>query len=658
VLDVAVDDTTNLFDTDRADYAKPDYPTWNDDLPYRSTNACNQAPTDTFGELVPPTAGGGGTELSTAVMDPDGDWLLAFYPLAQDNTQYGCSRSYRVGGSDIADGTTPWEPLKEHVYGNYVPDGGQRELVVSGSGSWVDQQKLLRVWAPGAAHDAVFDGDGVNGYDLLVASDHLWWIPQEDTVAQEVGWNTTAGSYTWADLDNLPWVYAWGTGETHQVTVVREVSTCHGCDGSSDRVIAGLWDVAAAELHTDTPGRSAGDRDCHFEPLNVGKTSVDVWQDEDGGTKWQAWYAMRDQNDASDAGLKRVLILYDDDSGDYCWDAVEPGTRGAFFDGTPKSDLMCADVDPTNVWTACNSADPFQMHGDDQGVGTPWQIRAIAEDTALLVARDACLDPSCSTEAGGGLYVVSGKASTGLNYAKLDGYVDDGSNTCPESEYFDILGAVTVHPDSDPTGSGFMRLFVAGRAANSGRACGVREVTFTLGAEASAVWTFHDTDTGLPDGCVLQTGQIRGIEAAPSGRYVMAYGGRPDGNTLNGGVCALDLSTSPVTYEQAVRPASFGLEVYSVLPHPHIENMFFFGGIAANDCTTCSDEGLYALQHRYRPAIDDFVWASRLISGDDLENPRVTHLDWGHGPDPEEDPMSRIYLGTDGSGVWDTAVGW
>ncbi len=660
VLDIAVDDSTDLFDSDRADYAAPDDPTWNDfssgggPFPYRSTNACNQAPAGTFGELVPPTDGGGGTELSTVVIDPDGDWLLAFYPLAQDSRQYGCTRSFRAPASSVAEQATAWEPLKEHEYGDYTADAVQRRAEVSGSGSWVGDQRLLEVWAPGAAHDAVFDGDAANGFDLLVASDHLWWIPQEDSASSQPGWNTAVGA-PGMDMDEMPWVYSWGGEETHQVTVAREVANCWGCDGTSDRVIAGLWDVAAAELHTNSGIRDAGERDCHFESLQVGKTSVEVWQDPDGGGKWQAWYALRNQADDSDEAVKRTLVLYDDNSGTYCWDSVSDKGRTSFFGGTPASELMCPDEDATDLWMACNTTDPFQMDADNQSIGHIGRVRALSENMALVAAGPACLDDNCTSSGGEGLFLVSGSAGTGLTYDKIANYVDGSGGTCNEQTFFTSLADIAVHPDSDPTGSGSVRLFVAGRSTAASSSCGLREVNFTVGSEGSATWLDHHSAPGT---CQLDTNQVRGVATTPSGRWAVVFGGRPDGSAASGGACALDLSQSTPSFELAVDPAKVALELYALVPHPHVEDLFLMGGVADHTCGTCSDEGLYALQRRFRPTTGTYRWAARLISGDDLENPRITTVDWGYGPDPDSGPAARAFVGTDGSGVWDMAISW
>lgn len=202
-----------------------------------------------------------------------------------------------------------------------------------------------------------------------------------------------------------------------------------------------------------------------------------------------------------------------------------------------------------------------------------------------------------------------------------------------------------------------MRLFISSRGLNDSSVpdCGIREVEFTLGLEGSAVWSdveYHDPGTS----CDLAPIVTRGLTLSRDGNALLTYGGRSDGDTSDGGgICAIDL-TSYVA-EQAIDAADLAMYVRALYPHPHLENVYFVGGITSADCPGCSIPGLYGLERRYRPDTDTWTWKLDMLSGDDMEHPQVNTITWGSAGG-DDLTMTDLFVGTAGGGALDGLLTW
>jgi len=622
-------------------------------------NTCDQSHgSSTYGDLVRPLPTGRSSELSGIAIDPSGTWVMAFYPVGAARLSYGCTGLYRVAMADLGEGNTPWTPLQGHVPGSYVRDASQRAAMVDGGGSWQDDQALLEVWAPYSAQEALFVPRTGGGSDLAVGSMVMWWVPPEDPVAGELGWDSADDGVN--DLDDIPWVMGFDASGSFQTLTALAVASCQGCrdfvDASRDSVLGGVGDLGATRLWGRRPTsgetNAAGDIDCHYRSMATRGVSASFWQDPDGAVVDQAWLAMGNQSDLDDATGMRMLLYSEDGGGNWCWDGAGVGGRDRWFDGTNNEDLLCRDRG-SYVWPACDTKledlDPFNL--GDACVGSVGRVTPLADGKALLVASPST---SC-TGTSEGLWLVEDGGTTGLKYTRVTGYTDPGTGdtSCDEQTFF-ARGVVDVvaHPDSDPTGQ--VRVFLTGAApGGTDRRCGVREVTFTWdtsSSETAGTWSWIDVDPPTGE-CWLDEPHVRGAALSPDGELLFVHGGIHNlaTATWSGGICTVDL-TSSYSLEQALDPADLQLRIDALLPHPHVEGQVFFGGVVDDVCTVCDEPALWVLQRRYRPADDTWVWSHRRVSGDDLDHPQIRELDWGRvGAAASDLHLDLVYAATAGA---------
>lgn len=121
-----------------------------------------------------------------------------------------------------------------------------------------------------------------------------------------------------------------------------------------------------------------------------------------------------------------------------------------------------------------------------------------------------------------------------------------------------------------------------------------------------------------------------------------------------GGVCAIDTWSGNTMYE-AVGGDKLDIQIHAVMPHPHLDDTFYVGGIWASGATRAP--GLFALQRRYRPDTSPpvWAWAFRSITGDDLEHRKIMDIDWGTGASTS-DALQHLYLTAAGGGFWDATI--
>ncbi len=646
----------------------------------------------TYGELVAPRGTGEeGHELSSIAIDPAGSWLFAFYPLSDLAPQYGCVRTFRAEVGDVADGSTPWKPYQgwtlddvNYYVGATHPEARRAAVDVTGASAEYDafmvEEPLLEDWAGAGTHDATFAADGDGNFDLLLGGNFLWRALAEDTAASIYGWNTAQpASMSSTVLDSTEWELAWdGASQVFQDSIVNSIAACPGCDQSTGAVVdlviaAGVSDYKMAVMHgRNGPQREAADRPCEVHMLDSSGKDVSVWSDGAGGG--QAWMSLINQNDTDDSTWDRgMLFLPDIMTDEWCWDSYQVGTStygitsSNFINdwwATPTSlgadttyELVCQDSDIEartaatggEYWESCNPDPQYYTGMDNSDVGQVVGVNALADGEALLIAAPGMPDPGTGTTAGGeGLWLASFSATTGISYTEVPFSANAfGVGVCTESEFFAWESQVTLAFDPSSDASGTARGYLSSIHSD----CGVVEVEFDAADPTdSTTTTWTEVDLSL---CSLDTPLARGVAINRDGTWLFAYGG-PDtsagSGSADGGVCAVDLTGTYAT-QQVVDGDAVDIQIETFLAHPHIDDMFYFGGHAATG--TVDAAGVYALQRRYRPATADWNWAWRRLNGNDLEHKAVLDLAWGTGSGGPGTILRDLYVATSGGGAWD-----
>jgi hypothetical protein len=343
----------------------------------------------------------------------------------------------------------------------------------------------------------------------------------------------------------------------------------------------------------------------------------------------------------------------------------------------------------------------------DYEVGSPVQIAALDDHAAILLTKDACLNPStCTTSGGGGLWVVEAglfnpsDPSEGVNTitytpiafssTPIESF-DTSSpppNSCSlSSDYFSQLGSTTAQatfaldPTSDPAGE--IRIYV------SSRTCGAALITFYRGYESSADWTSFNlySDSAAVSGheaCVLPDNWLFGVQTNRDASIVLWHGGGGNAqNVTRTLVCATYPGTSGT--EMVVKPTSVNGKVKTMLAHPHVDDTWFFGtlngelddhdttydgtGAGEDGCdpTTgsisipCTPNAVFLLQRRYNPGAGRFDWYPRPLVQEDIAAPRIQDLAWGAGSGVSSSTslaMDHLYITTAGSGTYDALLSW
>ncbi len=581
------------------------------------------------------------------------------------------------------------------------------------------------VWThSGAMHDAVFWDDGSASYPLrlLLAAQYPWWIPQTDDLVQldggfalATGWDAEDGV---DDLDKINFFMSELGARTFQDGTFFDVATLPGGidDGAyeADLTYAAAGDISLFTLHghEDPDLREAADRDCHLPSATIAAGRVDVWtsgeRDDAGDLVHEAWYSpiALESADYHDSA-KQNMIFHRRASSEWCWDAVSVAKRSnnMTYDttGDLRWELTCLDsgqFDPSHgTWNQCNASndpDATLVFGFGN-IGRLTDLVALGENTALVVAAGRCdsadgddSNELCAQDSGEGLWVVYDDGATGLRYEEVT-YEETvpsvpgsaGDNTCDKVSFFEGIAAtgdptrgaasLSLHPDTDTaTGGTHVRVFI------STKTCGVREVEFELGDEDVPLgWTAWPHDAcplGGPPALPLAayvTAEFAptltwGATVTPDGSSLLVFGGNATGDTSSGGgVCAISLATGAA--RTAIAASDIRQAITSVVPHPDVEGLYAVTAYREGEDATAGASGVYLIQRRSLPWVPgEPTYASRRISGDDLDHARGIDAAWGEGRDLdfgvlEDDPPpthDHLYFATIGGGPWDLDLAW
>ena len=702
VFEVIIDETgvVAVADTDTQAAA----PAWAVDaagapVTYRSADGCAQdttLPVTAVGNLIAPEAGTQqGRDLSSILLTPDNDALLAFYPQASGNRDYGCVRIFRAA----LNGSLPldWLPLQGWEGGELSYDGGThavaRRTAVEVHTSFMDVEPLLEVWGLSAPDDAAWEPalDGNADPSLLTYGLNTWRLFSSADSPTGNGWDTPPPALvTDTTLDALGIELAWdGTSEVYQSNQGRDLAVCRGCapgalaDGAFlDSVFAGAsGDYRMAFLHARglSGNRAAADHPCQVSMLagSAGLATA-VWEDPNGLTEPEVWMTI--DGAAGDAGVHRGLLHLDDvNSDEWCFDGYDNGKFAVgnyIFDILPADtvwDLVCQDsylVGGYTPWLTCDQSadelDSFNMPA--AGIGSLWDIVAVGRDYAIAAASPAG-QPDLSVS-GGGLWILHHDGADGVTYTHVPPPAAFPSvpASCTEDLMFADDNEVRLTVDEQAlyadAGSGAVSLYYTVRDPTCGGAWRIDIPDYTAASPGAPSWTWVAPAAAT---CPFSPDKIYGVEPTRDGRILYAWGGSSTG--ADGGVCRVD-TTSGAT-EVAFPPTPY-LKIYDVLAHPHLDDVIWIAA-AGNEVEAhpgTGDGGVYLAQRRFRPGLGIFptgtwAWGSVKHGYYDLEDRRVVDLQWGvgHGAYPGEDPsdpaqaqMSNLYATMLGGGWWDGAL--
>ena len=655
----------DLWDTDDAD-ADPD---WAGGMTYQSE--CYQASAAAGGNLRPFGATGMTGEIAGVEVDPEGEFAFAWYNIgAGAAEQYACVRMYRGDAFAIRLGGTDWEPFVEWEPGAMGPNDAHattRRGYVDAMDSWFRDEPRLEMAAPSLAHDAIFVPAAAGSRTMLVGAGVLWNLP-ETGGGGFAGWSSASSL-----LDTLAWTHGFDGTHGFGDAGGGKIASCPGCGsdgvGPIDEVQTAVGDLGGLTSYgSDSVDHLPAYRECAFGEWGSGGYDVSIRNFNDFIPYPQRWELLGDQSGTDNADYSAVL--FDDGSGERCWDAT--AQHGAFMGKRTDLDwaMACSDqdLDADHAWIACDptgagsisGVDPYHLR-DDQ-VGVPVMVAAVGWDRAVIMAADACwaydaTTGACTSSYGGGIWLAE-YASDGLHYTHVP-YTDPG--TCDETCFFSDDPTTTAKPQpfmyldpfSDADGTGEVTLHLTSREH------GARSLSFDVNDPAGTYAWSEVCDGGITVSCVMTLNSLRGVSADPSDGRVILFGGSGANNT---GVVYFDTTTSPPTADTAINPANANPNplvggITALLPHPHVEGLYFFGVQTDDGCSGCDAPGLWLLQRRFRPATSTYTWSFLRLSGDDLENPHALDVDWGMGDDSSTIPyLDHIYLAT--KGTWDGSIKW
>ena len=678
-LSLGIDDTDDTVD---------DPPDWMDGgSEYYATDGCldnHNLGAATPGNLVAPRGGDDeGSELSAIAVDPSGTWLYAFFPLRDRTREYACVRTFRVLTEHAVADSTPWEPFQGWEYGQMSYDAGSHPLArrtdnIHVNGAFMEVEPLLEDWAGAGTHDAAFvHGEGGEDPDpvLMTAGNLLWRVLPASTSSAQ-GWDSptplTASipDYTSTDMDDVDWELAWdGASRVFQDATMHGISSCPGCQqvsgGAVDLVLAaGMNDYVMATLYGKYGGtRDPAQRPCEVQKLNSTGADASLWID---GETRQAWMPLGSQEQQEDDGKERGLLYTGDvTTGAWCWDGMGDTklAPGAYvrdewtYPSTPDPDdmweLHCqdsSDVTP-QWWDACytNGGEPFNL--GTSGIGHIRRVAAFDDAEALLAAAPGVPAGGGAAE-GEGLWLAIYAAGDGISYTHLpwpSGDLTYGVSTGTENDYFLYESQVALVVSPRRGDDGRVHAFLTSKDPN----CGVAEVRFD-DADPTDTGTTEWNAIPIDDGCSLDNGLLRGVSITRDAHWLFVYGG-PDGmSSGEGGICAVNLWDSNAA-EQAIDGDDLDFQVQAVLPHPHLDDIFFAAGRDADDVDATAAAGVYIFQHRYLEDLEEWRWSLRPLSGNDLEHRIIVDLDWGSG-DASTASLTHLYAATGGGGVWDLTL--
>ncbi len=679
----------SVVDTDSTD---PD-PAW-------TTWACgdnNHA--DTSGDLVPPEGGNAqGSELSSTLLSPQGEWLFAFFPQKASKRDYGCPRVFRAEVDPEAGFVGPWLPFQGYEAGqmqwNVVGGHSESRRGTSNMKGSVfateplpEAQALASVddaaWEPPMAADPLHPGQ--KDQALLTNGLTFWRVYSAYDSITGFGWDTVPAAITDHDLDTIDVELAWdGASDVYQSGQGVSMGVCRGCEArpteSLDYVFGGVTgDYGPQFLHARdaTGAREAAQHPCAASSLRaIVAASVSVWEDPAGVTPAQVWIPMRGHN--GDAAARRGLLFLDDaDTEDWCFDGYGEGylaTTNYLNDVTYSADgvweLLCQDsydVGGYVPWATCDSdistpeIDSFNM--TTAGIGNITGVVALAEDYAIAAAAHGGV--VTATTYSEGLWVLHNAGATGIEYTHV-GFPGGLSTGCSEEDTFLEAALTNLTVDFEALdasgGSGDVTAYFTNHSSPCG---GVWKITFNYLTPGTAVWTELPVGDGTGPCALFDEENLYGAQPTADGRYVYVYG--------KSGVCRADMLTNDALDFEVAFPSLTITNVTDVLPHPHLDDVFWVA-VQGGDDASSAPGGLYLAQRRFRPGVVTpplgppvGTWQYGFVKQGyyDLEDRRVNTLDWGTGygryagddlSSPLDDHLSNVYLSVLGGSWWDGAV--
>lgn len=623
-------------------------------------------------------------------MSPQGEWLFAFFPQKGSKRDYGCPRVFRAEVDPDAGFVGPWLPFQGYEAGQvqWAIVGGHaesRRATSNMKGSVFATEPLLEAQALASVDDAAWEppmaADPLHPEQkdqaLLTNGLSFWRVYSAYDSITGFGWDTVPLAITDHDLDAIDVELAWdGASEVYQSGQGVSMGVCRGCEGrpteSLDYVFGGITgDYGPQFLHArdSTGAREPAQHPCEATSLRgIVAASVSVWEDPAGVSPAQVWIPLRGGN--GDAAADRGLLFLDDaDTEDWCFDGYGEGYLAATnylndvkYGGASDGiwELLCQDsydVGGYVPWPTCDSSitgaplPSFPMYG--AGIGNITGVVAVAEDYAIAAAAHGGV--VTATTYSEGLWVLHNTGATGIEYTHLD--FPGVSTGCSEADTF--LEAALTHLSVDfeaTTASGDVTAYFTNHSACGG----VWKVTLNYLTLTTPDWDDVLVGDGTGPCAAFDAENLYGAEPTADGRYVYVYG--------KSGVCRADMSTNDADDFEVAFPALTITNVTDVLPHPHLDDVFWVAVQGGDDDSSASG-GLYLAQRRFRPGLTPpaGTWQYGFVKQGyyDLEDRRVNTLDWGTGygryagddlGSPLDDHLSNVYLSVLGGSWWDGAV--
>ncbi len=654
----------------------------------------------------------GAGELTGLAIDDAASRAVVFQD-ANARTPYAKPKVFHADlpGSLASPTTLSWSPYQDFQTGDQWEDGtdpynpvtnkGQRSLVVSGRGTWLDDQQILAGWYPALPIDGIFI-EGELGDDLLVSSGYgLYRL--DHSGAGALGWDS---DYTVDDLDSLPWAFAQpppGSLSEDQsrfdfgLTVAKSTFFCPNCDDPNGYSADGFGVSAVADLgiaHFYGPEsllvkqRSQATVDCHFQAWEGGGFAVSGVDLEDG--TMASWMAVGPQGTDGVSLVTGQALFRREADGYWGWE----GTRGSIASTQPRSNYLTSDrelmclwgpggetpyvntVAASYKWPVCNAdLDPGLWGTQLSGLGVPRWLATWSDEATVAAFRSTWVNSTTlATDGGGGLAILHTDTAVSPEVTTLDLIPDlvvsggDGRGACTgvtQDELFQNGPRIELDPNAswytDPDNYELrVHLTFWGTADETGSgagdtdACRVWEVVDarTSGTRSTS-WTSIDLSAGAE--CPLSADMVDGLQVARwAPDTVFVFGGK----TGQGGICALPAASNADPTDDlpvlVMDPASWDLKVRHVAPHPHLARTLLVGTKWELDDTNTNIPGVFMTNLRYDVRTLEWKWVTARDRSDTLANPVVEHLSWAAYPDY----TTEFYLGVNGSGVLMGSTGW
>ncbi len=511
----------------------------------------------------------------------------------------------------------------------------------------------------------------------------VYYLPAEDTTSspQVPGWDSAYKKSTETlahddlDLDNLGWGFGNAAGSDFQQAVVTDIAWCSECTSSShpEGTVStdgqgwiGAWDVGLGRvwgMNTTPPGRPRGAIDCHLDVLRAPSKVVEYWSD---GTDRVIWAGLWNQANGSDRG---GVLRSEDDGVTFCYemtydraDSLSSRSPNPNWIDPTSRDLLCPEGNASPAWPPCDpgvSLTPGTLWSPDGETGTPLGsttgIAIARSDLAFALAYDRQADDASL----GALVVLEGDITSGISeLAGSSGgiLVDSDTTGSPSTDcddltwddLFDHTGLfVRISPDSQAPAetscetSGGCELVVGfhkvddADSTDAGASCSLFHVTVTeSGGTWSSSWASLVLDEDIDDPantCDVEDSALSDAVIptwAPDTVFVV---GRGHGSSTAGGMCSFDLASDSFV-EQVVDADRNMADISSVVAHPHVEDVLYFGSYRDYTQASNSDApGVFQVSKMvdHVNATEPYRWVTGQISTVDLTHPSFLDLELG-----------------------------